>query len=70
MAAVFGGLPTAVKVGVKTLVAAPFAYHFWNGIRHLVWDSGRGLSKAQLGRSGVLVGVLVVGTVGGLVGWA
>ena len=24
-----------------------FFYHFANGIRHLVWDSGRGFEKAQ-----------------------
>ena len=24
-----------------------FFYHFCNGIRHLVWDTGRGLGKAE-----------------------
>jgi len=32
-----------------------FVYHFCNGIRHLVWDTGRGLERAQARRSGVLV---------------
>ena len=32
-----------------------FAYHFCNGIRHLVWDTGRGLERAQARRSGALV---------------
>ena len=31
-----------------------FVYHFCNGIRHLVWDTGRGLERAQARRSGVL----------------
>jgi succinate dehydrogenase / fumarate reductase cytochrome b subunit len=32
-----------------------FVYHFCNGIRHLVWDSGRGLERAQARRSGAVV---------------
>src|SRR6185295_11081770 len=32
-----------------------FVYHFCNGIRHLVWDTGRGLERAQARRSGLLV---------------
>jgi succinate dehydrogenase / fumarate reductase cytochrome b subunit len=30
-------------------------YHFCNGIRHLVWDTGRGLERAQARRSAVVV---------------
>jgi len=37
-----------------------FVYHFCNGIRHLVWDTGRGMERAQARRSGALV---VVGAV-------
>jgi len=37
-----------------------FVYHFCNGIRHLVWDTGRGLERAQARRSGALVIVLSV----------
>ena len=29
-----------------------FFYHFLNGIRHLVWDTGRGFEIAQVERSG------------------
>jgi succinate dehydrogenase / fumarate reductase cytochrome b subunit len=32
-----------------------FVFHFCNGIRHLVWDTGRGLERAQARRSGALV---------------
>lgn len=32
------GLPEAIKIAGKTVLAAPFAYHSWNGIRHLGWD--------------------------------
>jgi len=39
-----------------------FTYHFCNGIRHLVWDTGRGLEKAQARRSGwfVIVAAMVL----------
>jgi succinate dehydrogenase / fumarate reductase cytochrome b subunit len=32
-----------------------FVYHFCNGIRHLVWDTGRGLERAHARRSGAAV---------------
>lgn len=35
--------------------AFSFIYHFCNGIRHLVWDTGRGLERAQARRSGYVV---------------
>jgi len=34
---------------------ASFCYHLVAGIRHLVWDTGRGLEKAQSQRSAWLV---------------
>jgi succinate dehydrogenase / fumarate reductase, cytochrome b subunit len=37
-----------------------FVYHFCNGIRHLVWDTGRGLERAQARRSGALVIIAAV----------
>ena len=32
-----------------------FVFHFCNGIRHLVWDTGRGLERAQARRSAAVV---------------
>jgi len=32
-----------------------FVYHFCNGIRHLVWDTGRGLERVHARRSGLAV---------------
>lgn len=37
-----------------------FVYHFCNGIRHLVWDTGHGLERPQARRSGVAVVVAAV----------
>ncbi|MEO8314892.1 MAG: succinate dehydrogenase, cytochrome b556 subunit [Pseudomonadota bacterium] len=36
-----------------------FVYHFANGIRHLFWDAGIGLERAQARRSATLVVVMV-----------
>lgn len=36
-----GTLPDTVKYAGKALLAAPFAFHGLNGIRHLSWDMGK-----------------------------
>ncbi|PGH02533.1 succinate dehydrogenase, cytochrome b556 subunit [Blastomyces parvus] len=51
LAASFGALPVAAKVLLKTTVALPFTFHSFNGVRHLVWDVGRGLTNKQVIRS-------------------
>jgi succinate dehydrogenase / fumarate reductase, cytochrome b subunit len=46
----------------RVLLAAwlvAFVYHFANGIRHLFWDAGKGLERAQARRSATVVVVLV-----------
>jgi succinate dehydrogenase / fumarate reductase, cytochrome b subunit len=48
-----------VSLVLYALMAAYF-YHLLNGIRHLVWDTGRGLEKDQVTISGTLV---IAGTV-------
>lgn len=35
-------MPDWVKYAGKTIVAAPFAFHSLNGVRHLVWDTTKG----------------------------
>jgi len=46
------------------VVAAGFGaclvYHFWNGIRHLLWDTGWGLDIPTAFRTGMAVIVLTV----------
>ncbi|KXN74823.1 cytochrome b560 subunit of succinate dehydrogenase [Conidiobolus coronatus NRRL 28638] len=37
-------LPSVVKVLGKLVLTVPFTYHFWGGIRHLIWDSTRALA--------------------------
>jgi len=55
IAAAFGALPVAAKVGIKGIIALPFTYHSWNGIRHLIWDTGRSLDIKGVYRSGYVV---------------
>lgn len=51
-------LPVAKLVYVGLVIA--FSYHLIAGIRHLVWDTGRGLEKSQARRSAWLVAVVSV----------
>uniref|UniRef100_A0A8C2NA24 Succinate dehydrogenase cytochrome b560 subunit, mitochondrial n=1 Tax=Capra hircus TaxID=9925 RepID=A0A8C2NA24_CAPHI len=44
----------------KFALVFPLMYHTWNGIRHLMWDLGKGLTISQLHQSGVAVLVLTV----------
>ncbi|XP_024613165.1 succinate dehydrogenase cytochrome b560 subunit, mitochondrial isoform X1 [Neophocaena asiaeorientalis asiaeorientalis] len=44
----------------KFALVFPLTYHTWNGIRHLMWDLGKGLTISQLYQSGVIVLVLTV----------
>ena len=51
-------------IGKLLLIAWSFAffYHLSNGVRHLVWDTGRGMEKDEANRSSWLVlgGTLVL----------
>jgi succinate dehydrogenase / fumarate reductase, cytochrome b subunit len=51
-------LPVA-KLFYAGLIAA-FSYHLIAGIRHLIWDTGRGLERAQARRSAWLVAAVSV----------
>lgn len=60
----FAALPSAAQVAAKALMAYPFAYHAFNGVRHLVWDTGRELTLKGVYRTGYIVVALtaVAGT--------
>jgi len=62
----FGELPSIVKVGVfKIPLGAAFSYHFWNGVRHLVWDTGSELTVRGVYRTGYgVLGLTAVSTLG------
>ena len=51
-------LPVAKLIYLGLVIA--FSYHLIAGIRHLVWDTGRGLERNQARRSAWLIGVVSV----------
>ncbi|CAG8960226.1 hypothetical protein HYFRA_00012744 [Hymenoscyphus fraxineus] len=65
MAASFGAWPLLAKVSAKFLVALPFTFHSFNGIRHLAWDSAVGFGKLTVIKTGwACVGVSLVSALG------
>lgn len=58
MAGSVGG--KAVLAGAKFIISWPFFFHTFNGIRHLVWDMGKGFSIKTLYKSGYGVVALSV----------
>ena len=41
-------LPTWFKASVKLALAGAFTFHSFNGIRHLMWDMGKGTSRPYI----------------------
>jgi succinate dehydrogenase (ubiquinone) cytochrome b560 subunit len=61
IAAAFGALPFAAKFFVKLGLAMPFTYHCINGVRHLIWDTGRFLTNKQVIQTGwTMVGLSTI----------
>ncbi|RXK37076.1 succinate dehydrogenase, cytochrome b556 subunit [Tremella mesenterica] len=48
-------MPIWLKGGVKLLFAIPFTFHTFNGMRHLGWDMGKGLTLKATYASGYTV---------------
>jgi len=57
MAATVSELPTALTATAKFILAVPFFFHTYNGIRHLVWDTGRALTLRATYIGGWLVNI-------------
>lgn len=65
LVAAFASWPVLAKVFAKFVVAMPFTFHSFNGVRHLVWDMGRQFTNQQVIRTGwVTVGVATVSALG------
>lgn len=57
--------PNIVTGMVKVALAVPFVFHCANGVRHLMWDAGRGLSLRGVYASGWVVNAAsVIGGIG------
>jgi succinate dehydrogenase / fumarate reductase, cytochrome b subunit len=46
--------------GVYAALIICFCYHLTAGIRHLIWDTGRGLERAQARKSTWLIGAVSI----------
>lgn len=46
----------------KFVIAFPFMYHLFNGMRHLIWDGGYNVSKHGIKKSAVIVAALTLGS--------
>jgi succinate dehydrogenase / fumarate reductase cytochrome b subunit len=63
-------LSLGVLKAVYVLLLATFSYHLIAGIRHLVWDTGHGLERAQSQRSAWLVAIVSILIFVGFAWWA
>ncbi|KAJ3665843.1 hypothetical protein Zmor_001311 [Zophobas morio] len=48
--------------GTKFMLAFPMTYHFWNGIRHLMWDMGLFLTLKEVYATGYVMLILALGS--------
>ncbi|GAD96488.1 succinate dehydrogenase cytochrome b560 subunit [Paecilomyces variotii No. 5] len=69
MAEAFGSLPSGTKVFIKFSVALPFAYHCFNGMKHLIWDRGYLLRNKQSQYAAWVVAAAAISTSLGLALW-
>lgn len=57
---VFAGLPVAAQLAAKGIMAYPFVFHSFNGVRHIIWDFGKQLTIKGVYRTGYIVSTLSV----------
>lgn len=53
-------LPLPVVLAGKFVLAAPFMYHLLNGVRHLIWDTGRALTLRGVYATGWAVNIATI----------
>ncbi|KAJ1646512.1 hypothetical protein J3B02_000753 [Coemansia erecta] len=55
VASTLAAVPTPLLLAIKALVSGSLSFHCVNGIRHLVWDTSRGLNNKGVINSGYVV---------------
>lgn len=63
-------LSLGVLKAVYLILLAAFSAHLFAGIRHLIWDTGRGLERTQSKRGAVLVALAAILLFVALAWWA
>ncbi|KAI9216610.1 hypothetical protein BC828DRAFT_393209 [Blastocladiella britannica] len=67
IAAAAATVPTSVLIAGKAALVTPFWFHTFNGLRHLVWDTGRALTLDGVYKTGYAVqGATALATVASL----
>ncbi|KAL0579841.1 cytochrome b subunit of succinate dehydrogenase, Sdh3p [Marasmius crinis-equi] len=57
------GLPEGLKYAGKALLALPFTFHAFNGVRHLLWDTGKFMTvKGAYSTGYAVLGATAAGT--------
>ncbi|GMM47706.1 protein [Pichia kluyveri] len=51
----YSSIPVAGQYALKALASFPFAFHAWNGVRHLIWDAGHEANIKGVYRTGYAV---------------
>lgn len=51
----YSSLPSIAQCTLKALASFPFAFHAWNGVRHLIWDSGHEVNVKGVYKTGYAV---------------
>ena len=65
IAAGFASLPFILQFGLKAIYALPFTFHSFNGLRHLMWDTGSGITNKQVIVTGwTVIGISVASALG------
>ncbi|CAG9837544.1 unnamed protein product [Diabrotica balteata] len=59
-------LGAATIAAAKFVLAFPMTYHFWNGIRHLLWDTGKFLTIGEVYTTGYIMLALSIASAIGL----
>lgn len=59
-------LGVEVLMAGKAILAFPLAYHTCNGVRHLLWDTGRFLTLKQVYITGYIMVLMAIGATAGL----
>jgi succinate dehydrogenase (ubiquinone) cytochrome b560 subunit len=65
----FSELPELARAGIKAVLAWPFSFHFCNGIKQLIYDSGWGYpyNKVTMSRNDLYVFAVSAAMAAGLV---
>lgn len=64
LVSIASSLPVWLKTVVKAPLAAVISFHAFNGLRHLIWDTGRALTLPGVYKTGyAVIGATALSTI-------